>query len=272
VNLLETSGDGSTRVSASVHDVLAGVVLSVVEQSLDTGLSEAPGTGVERLLLAPDDGLGVGVLVKVLLELLPREGVKLLNASDGDVVQVVLRSVLVKGSPDLTAAENNALNLLRSLDSTSLMLGIRDNPLEASVLASELLNVATSQRVTEKRFGEEDNEGLAVLAVHLAAENMEQVGRRGHVGDLHVAVLVLTDKLLTSGEITGILVAELKVSLETSRRVLGTLTIVTVGQRHDKTGSLHPLDLTRSDKLVDDTLSVVGKVTELGLPHDKGVG
>jgi hypothetical protein len=113
---------------------------------------------------------------------------------------------------------------------------------------------------------------LAVLAVQLAAENMEQVGRRGHVGDLHVAVLVLTDKLLTSGEITGILVAELKISLQTSRRVLGSLAIVTVGQRHDKTGSLHPLDLARGDKLVDDTLSVVGKVTELCLPHDKGVG
>jgi hypothetical protein len=289
VNLLETSGDGSTGVSASVHDVLAGVVLSVVEQGLDTGLSEAPGTGVERLLLAPNDGLGVGVLVEVLLELLPREGVELLNASDGDVVQVVLGSVLVKGSPDLTAAENNTLNLFRSLDSTSLVLGIGNNPLEASVLTSELLDVAASQRVTEKRLGEEDNEGcrqvstnrkqitsilltLAVLAVHLAAENMKQVGRRCHVGDLHVAVLVLTDKLLTSGEITGILVAELKVSLEASRRVLGTLTIITVGQRHDETGSLHPLDLTRSDKLVNDTLSVVGEVTELGLPHDKGVG
>jgi hypothetical protein len=159
VNLLETSGDRSTGVSASVHDVLAGVVLSVVEQSLDTGLSEAPGTGVERLLLAPDDGLGIGVLVKVLLELLPRKGVKLLNASDGDVVQVVLGSVLVKGSPDLTAAENNALNLLRSLDGTSLMLRIRDNPLEASVLTSELLNVTTSQRVTEKGLGKEDDEG-----------------------------------------------------------------------------------------------------------------
>lgn len=100
---------------------------------------------------------------------------------------------------------------------------------------------------------------------------MEQVGGRGEVGDLHVAVLVLTDELLASGELSRVLVAELEVSLETSRGVLRALTIVTVGQRHDKTCSLHPLNFTRGDELVDDTLSVVGKVTELSLPHDKSM-
>jgi hypothetical protein len=37
---LETSGDGSTGVAASVHDVLPVVVLGVVEKSLDSGLGE----------------------------------------------------------------------------------------------------------------------------------------------------------------------------------------------------------------------------------------
>jgi hypothetical protein len=271
VDVLETSGDRGTGVSASVHNVLASVVLSVVEQSLDTGLSEAPGTSVERLLLAPDDGLGVRVLVEVLLELLPREGVQLLNAGESDVVNVVVRSVLVKGSPDLASAENNTLNLVRRLDSTSLMLRVRNNPLESGVLASKSLDVAASKRVAEERLGEEDDERLAVLAVQLSAESVEQVGGRGEVGNLHVTVLVLTDEFLTSGELSGVLVTELEVSLKTSRGVLGALTIVTVGQRHDKTCSLHPLNFTRSDELVDDTLSVVGKVTELGLPHDKSM-
>jgi hypothetical protein len=54
--------------------------------------------------------------------------------------------------------------------------------------------------------------------------------------------------------------------------VLRALTIVTVGQRHNETGSLHPLNLTGGNELINDTLSVVGEVTELGLPHDKGVG
>ena len=54
--------------------------------------------------------------------------------------------------------------------------------------------------------------------------------------------------------------------------MLRALTIVTVGQGHDETGSLHPLGLTRGDELIDDTLGVVGKVTKLSLPHDKSVG
>jgi hypothetical protein len=158
VDVLETSGDRGTGVSASVHDVLAGMVLSVVEQSLDTGLGEAPGTGVERLLLAPDDGLGVRVHVEVLLKLLPREGVQLLNAGESDIVDVVLRSVLFESGPHLTSAENNTLNLVRRLDNTSLMRRVGDNPLESGILASESLDVAASKRVAEERLGEEDDE------------------------------------------------------------------------------------------------------------------
>lgn len=101
---------------------------------------------------------------------------------------------------------------------------------------------------------------------------MEEVSRGGHVGNLHVAVLVLALKLLGIGEDPRVLVGKLEVALNTSRRMLRTLTIITVGQRHDKAGTLHPLDLTRGDELVDDALRVVGKVTKLRLPHDEGVG
>jgi hypothetical protein len=41
-------------------------------------------------------------------------------------------------------------------------------------------------------------------------------------------------------------------------------------QQHDERGLLPPLLLAAADKLVDDTLGVVGKVTELGLPEDQG--
>lgn len=37
---------------------------------------------------------------------------------------------------------------------------------------------------------------LSELAVHLASEDVEEVGRRSHVGNLHVAVLMLTIKLI----------------------------------------------------------------------------
>lgn len=174
-------------------------------------------------------------------------------------------------SPDLTRAENNAFNLLRSLDRTSLVFRVRDDPLEASLGTSELLNVGTSKRVAQKRLGEEDNKRLAELAVHLAAQNVEQVGRGRHVGDLHVAILVLALKLILCGEDSGVLIRELQVALNAARRVLRTLSVITVRKRHNKTSALHPLDLTRGNKLVDDALSVVGKVTELSLPHNKSV-
>ena len=113
---------------------------------------------------------------------------------------------------------------------------------------------------------------LAELAVDLATQNVEQVGRAGHAGNLHVAVLVLAVELVSGGEDTGLLVAKLQPTLHSAGRVLRTLAIVTVGKRNDKTRALEPLGFSSSDELIDDALCVVGKVTELGLPHDKGVG
>lgn len=159
VHRLEASGHRRAGVAAGVHDVLAVVVLSLIEQSLNARLGEAPGTGVEGLLLGPDNGLGVRVHVKVLLELLPGEGVQLLKASDGDVVDVVLGTVLVQGSPNLTRAQNDSVNLLRSLDRAGLVLGVGDDPLEASVGTSEVLNIGAGQGMTEQSLGEEVDEG-----------------------------------------------------------------------------------------------------------------
>lgn len=106
----------------------------------------------------------------------------------------------------------------------------------------------------------------------LATQNVEQVGRAGHADDLHVAVLVLAVELVTLGEDTGLLIAKLQPTLHSTGGVLRTLTIVTVGQGNNKTRALQPLGLSSSDELINDTLSVVGKVTELSLPHDEGVG
>jgi hypothetical protein len=65
----------------------------------------------------------------------------------------------VQRGPDLTTAEDDALNLLGRLDGTGLVLGVGDDPLEASILAVELVNVRASQRVTEQSLGKEDDEG-----------------------------------------------------------------------------------------------------------------
>ena len=101
---LQAGSDGCRWVASSVHDVLAVVVLSLVQDGLDTWLGEGPGTGVKWLLLGPDDGLGVLVGVKVLLKLLPWEWSQLLNASDDGISDVVVGTVLQEGSVDLTSA------------------------------------------------------------------------------------------------------------------------------------------------------------------------
>ena len=159
MRVLQARRDRRANVTAGVHDVLAIVVLGVVEQRLDARLRKAPGTGVQRLLLAPDDGLGIGVLVEVLLELLPREGVQLLNASDGDVVDFVVGPVLVQRGPDLTRAQDDAVNLLGRLDGALLVLRVRNDPLELS-LGRKFSNVRAGQRVAEKSLGEEDDQGF----------------------------------------------------------------------------------------------------------------
>jgi hypothetical protein len=110
------------------------------------------------------------------------------------------------------------------------------------------------------------------LTVDLTAQNVEQVGRRSHADDLHVAVLVLTIKLVWGREDTRLFIRQLQPTLHTTGRVLGTLAVVAVRQRDNQAGTLQPLDFTGSNELVDDALSVVGKVTKLGFPHDEGVG
>jgi len=270
VNGLETSSDGGAAGTTSVQDVATVVVLGGVEQALDTGLGVGPGTGVEGLLLAPNDVLGVGVAVKVLLELSPWEGVQLLNTGDGGVADAVGLTVLDESSVDLTRAKDDTLDLLGGVDGGTVAL-IGDDPLEVRVTAQGL-DIRAGNRVAQQRLGEEDDQRLAELAVNLATKDVEQVGRSGHAGNLHVAVLVLAVELVSRGVHAGLLVAKLEPALHTTGRVLWTLAIVTVRQRDNQTGTLQPLGFTGGDELINDALSVVGEVTELSLPHNKGVG
>ena len=153
---LQTGSHTSAWVTAGVHDVLAIMVLGLVQQSLQTRLSERPGTSIKGLLLAPNDGLGVGIHVQILLQLLPGEGVKLLDASDSGVLEAIVGTVLVQRGIDLTGTEDDAVDLLWIIDSVTV-LWVRDNPLELGV-SGELFYRRAGKRVTKKRLREEDNE------------------------------------------------------------------------------------------------------------------
>ena len=160
VHLLEPRGDRRAGLAARVHDVLAVVVLGMVEQGLDARLNKAPCTCVEGLLLRPDNGLGVGVHVEVLAELVPRERVELLDAGEGDVFGIGAEglAVLVQGGPDLARAEDHALNLVRRRDGAGLVLRVRDDPLELRVFG-KLANRRAGERMAQEGLGKEDNEG-----------------------------------------------------------------------------------------------------------------
>ena len=71
------------------------MVFSVVQQGFDSWLGEAPGTGVQRLFLSPDDGFCIGVHVEVFFQLGPGEGVQLFDSGDGDGVEFMLGAVFV---------------------------------------------------------------------------------------------------------------------------------------------------------------------------------
>lgn len=159
VDGLQTGGNRGGRSAAGVQDVAAIVVLGSVQQSLNARLGVRPGTGVQRLLLAPDDVLGVGVAVQVFLQLSPWEGVQLLHAGDGSVADALSLTVLDKGGVDLARADDHTLNLLGGVDGGAVG-GIGDDPLEVRVI-SERLQVRPGNRVTQQGLGEEDDKSCS---------------------------------------------------------------------------------------------------------------
>lgn len=134
------------------------MVLRVVQQRLDPRLSEAPRASIERLLLRPDDILRVRVAVEVLFELLPGEGVQLLNAGDGHVADVIVGAVLVQRGVDLACAKDDTRDLFLGLDVAARVRGVLDDPFEVR-LASELVDARSGQGMSQQALREEENEG-----------------------------------------------------------------------------------------------------------------
>lgn len=97
---------------------------------------------------------------------------------------------------------------------------------------------------------------------------MEEIRRRGHICYLHVAVLVLAVELIWGRKDPGIFIAQLEIAFHSARRVLGSLTVVPMWKRKNETRTLQPLHLSRSNELIDDALSVVGKIAKLSLPYN----
>lgn len=123
--------------------------------------------------------------------------------------------------------------------------------------------------MAQQALAEEIDERFAELAVHLSAQDVESIGGCGEDGDLHVAVLMLALELLWRRKDAWVFVAELQEAFHAARAVFRALAIVAVRQAHHETRSLEPFHLARSNELVNDALSIVGKITELSFPDDK---
>ena len=131
--------------------------------------------------------------------------------------------------------------------------GVADDGLEGT--RGELVEVRGSGRQTQQLLGRERDERLARALVGLRAQHVEVVRRRRGLDDPHV-----------------VLGGQLQVALDARARVVGSLTLVAVGEEHDERGTLSPLLLGRAHELVDDGLRAVREVAELGLPDRQRLG
>ena len=134
------------------------VMLGLIQQGLESGLGEAPRARIQRFLLRPDDGLGVGVGVEVFLELGPGERVELLHAGDCGRFEVIVGgAVLVEGGVDLAGAHDDAVDFVVGFDVAGLVSWVGDDPLEVGV-ACEVGDGRSGEGMAEERFGEEEDE------------------------------------------------------------------------------------------------------------------
>ena len=104
--------------------------------------------------------------------------------------------------------------------------------------------------VAQQRLRRHQDQRLAEVALHLAAQDVEVVGRRRAVGDLHV-----------------VFGAKLQEALEPRRGVLRPLAFIAMRQQADEARHAQPLALARRDELVDDDLRAVGEIAELRFPQ-----
>lgn len=266
---LRASSNRCRWVSTSVTKGQTLVSIGLGQGGANTWGHVGERTHVQWFLLTPNQVFDTWVAVQGVTQLGEWEWMHLFDLENSSLLVTDGGTLLVQSGVDLTGAKDNTLNASLFVDGLTQLLVV-DDPLEVG-LTGKLRQLGFGQWVSQQRLGEEKNQRLSKLSVHLTTQQVEQVGRGGWVRNLHIAVLVLSVKLLWGWEHTLVFVTHLQVSLDSTGGVLWTLTVVTVRQGQDETGSLLPLGLTTGNELIDDDLSSVGEVTELSLPLHVGI-
>ena len=109
--------------------------------------------------------------------------------------------------------------------------------------------LVSAEWIPEQPFGGEDDQRPPEQLFDLSPQHMEKLGRGGRVNDLHVLVT-----------------AKLQITFNAGAGMLRSLTFVAMRQKHGQGAAAIPLGQATGNKLIDDNLGAVGKITELGFP------
>src|SRR6266480_2554808 len=247
---LERAGRGARGLGTP--GVVEGAVLG--QDAPESPVHDVPRAHVPRLLLHPVHLTRFGVGGEDGLELLRREGVELLDAHERHGVDGALAARGEELVVDLAAAEQDAprpaaLDRDPGLGRAAERDVVDQRPEPA---LRQLLERRDAELVAEQALRGHQHERLPEAPMHLAAEDVEVLRRRGQVADLHV-----------------VLGAELEEALEARARVLGALALVAVREEQHEAAHALPLRLRAGEELVDDHLRAVDEVAELRLPDDQ---
>src|SRR5437899_4924382 len=247
---LERAGRGARGLGAP------GVVESAVlgQDAPEAAVHDVPRAHVPRLLLHPVHLPRLGVGGEHGLELLRREGVELLDTHERHGID---RALAARGEElvvDLAAAEEDAPHPAALDRDTGLGRAAERDVVDQSPEPAlrQLLERRDAELVAEQALRGHQDQRLPEAPMHLAAEDVEVLRRRGQVADLHV-----------------VLGAELEEAFEARARVLGALALVAVREEQHEAAHALPLRLRAGEELVDDHLRAVDEVAELRLPEDQ---
>jgi len=179
----------------------------VVGDLLKSGTDKSPAAHVERLFLTPDPLFRIGIMRSDLGDLVSVEGIELLESDNRHTVDLVLAAELEEIVVDLTRTKDETADAILG---TAIFGGIVEDFVEVGALA-ELFDAGNAGGMRQQALGRHDDKRLAERPVHLPPQNVEVLGRRRDVADLHVAACT-----------------ELEEPLETGTAVLGPLPLVTV--------------------------------------------
>src|SRR5258708_1359372 len=238
---ISARGRGGRR-SQRVRQLLMGQHLA-----LQVMLNPVPRTLVAGFFLAPDDFLRILVAIDLDLELVVREGIKLFQPHDCNIVDAALAARGHEIEINLAAAKHDTLHFLRILQ-----FGIRDHHLIFT--AGQILQRRHRLLVTQQALRTDDDQWLAKRPDHLPAQQMEHLRRGGWNPDLHVVVRT-----------------QLQITFDPCRGMLRALALITVRQHQCEPADSSPLDFAGGNELVDYNLRAVTEVTELRFPDDQFV-